>query len=176
MTHMYGQAGNTADFTRQIERDARAGLAFDKPYLLAEFGIDWQTGDEHWDQPRSGLNMHNGAWAALAQRRRGHGHALVLGRLRSSVESLSYPHARAQVRRRRRLVKCPASADRGHPRGAGGDRPETFTDLTVPATREWGKSASSAYTVLRDGTVQGGPVAMTIGSPARGNPESSSRG
>ncbi len=43
-----------------------ANLAFGKPYLLAEFGIDWQAGDEKWDPKGNGLNMHNGAWAALA--------------------------------------------------------------------------------------------------------------
>ena len=53
----------------------------------------------------------------------------------------------------------------------GGDQPETFSDLTVPATREWGKPESGVYTVHRDGSVKGGPVAMTIGSPARGNPK-----
>ncbi len=35
---------------------------------------------------------------------------------------------------------------------------------------QWGHSGSGEYTVARDGTVQGGPVAMTIGSPLRGNP------
>ena len=53
MTHMYGQSGNTADFTRRIEnREARAALPYDKPYLLAEFGIDWQTGDGRRDRQR----------------------------------------------------------------------------------------------------------------------------
>ncbi len=65
MTHLYGQAGNTADFTRQIERKAHRAGRIGKPYLLAEFGIDWQTGDQRWDPKGTGLNMHNGAWAAL---------------------------------------------------------------------------------------------------------------
>ena len=35
---------------RQIAHEARRPVHFDKPYLLAEFGIDWQTGDERWDR------------------------------------------------------------------------------------------------------------------------------
>ena len=44
MKHLYGQAGHVADFTAQIVSEAREALTFPKPYLLAEFGIDWQTG------------------------------------------------------------------------------------------------------------------------------------
>ena len=76
-----------------------------------------------------------------------------------------------QVRRRRRLAACPAEADRGHPRGAGRRPARDVPRPDRPAAREWGKPASSAYTVHRDGTVKGGPVAMTLGSPARGNPD-----
>jgi hypothetical protein len=46
---------------------------------------------------------------------------------------------------------------------------ERHDDLTIPATLEWGRSSADSYTVHRDGNVQGEPVAMTIGSPSRGN-------
>ena len=169
MSHMYGQAGNTADFGRQIERDARAGLAFNKPYLLAEFGIDWQTGDEHWDRPRSGLNMHNGAWAALASGAAG---TAMLWYWDGYVHPSDLYHVLTPVRKFADAVdwlRAPMQPIGSIQIEQGGDRPETFSDLTVPATREWGKTASSVYTVHRDGMVQGGPVAMTIGSPSRGN-------
>ena len=52
----------------------------------------------------------------------------------------------------------------------GRDQAETFTELLIPAATEWGRSPSNSYTVGHDGTVRGGPVAMTIGSPGRGNP------
>ena len=170
MTHMYGQAGNTADFTQQIKRETRAGLAFNKPYLLAEFGIDWQTGDERWDRPRSGLNMHNGAWAALMSGAAG---TAMLWYWDGYVHPSNCYHILTPVRKFADAVDwlhAPLRPVEGIHLEQGGDRGETFSDLTVPAAQEWGKAASSVYTVSRDGSVQGSPVAMTIGSPARGNP------
>ena len=170
MTHMYGQAGNTANFTRQIQHDARAAWPFDKPYLLAEFGIDWQTGDERWDRPRSGLNMQNGAWAAMMSGAAG---TAMLWYWDSYVHPSRLYHILTPVRKFADTVHW--SQIRFGPisglsveQAAG--QPETFADWLIPATTEWGRSASNEYTACRDGTVQGGPVAMTIGSPARGNP------
>jgi hypothetical protein len=170
MTHMYGQAGNRADFTRQIQREAHAGLAAGKPYLLAEFGIDWQTGDDRWDRPRSGLNMHNGAWAALMSGAAG---TAMLWYWDGYAHPSNLYHVLTPVRKFADAVDWLGAPLR--PVGAisveqGGDRPETFSDLAIPATLEWGRSGSGIYTVERDGTVRGGPVAMTIGSPSRGNP------
>lgn len=171
MTHMYGQAGNTANFTGRIEHDARQALRFKKPYLLAEFGIDWQASDQRWDRPRSGLNMHNGAWAAMMSGAAGtamlwwwdsyvHPHNLyhVLTPVRKFADSVDWGKTPFQPLANLRVEQ-------------GGDKPETFTDLLVPATLEWGKPRSSTYTVKHDGSVQGAPVAMTIGSPRRGNPD-----
>ncbi|MGC8643607.1 MAG: hypothetical protein ACP5XB_27430 [Isosphaeraceae bacterium] len=171
MTHMYGQAGNTADFTSRIEHDARQALPFNKPYLLAEFGIDWQTGDQRWDRPRSGLNMHNGAWAAMMSGAAGtamlwywdgyvHPHNLyhVLTPVRKFADAVDWA----------RTPFLPLSDIRLE---QGDLQSETFTDLLVPATIEWGRSPSNSYTVGHDGTVRGGPVALTIGSPKRGNPK-----
>ena len=170
MTHMYGQAGNTADFTRQIERDARAALPYDKPYLLAEFGIDWQTGDQRWDRKRSGLNMHNGAWAAMMSGAAG---TAMLWYWDSYVHPSNLYHILTPVRKFADAVDWSKTAFRpisGLRVEQGRDQAETFTDLLIPATIEWGRSPSNSYTVGHDGTVQGGPVAMTIGSPGRGNP------
>lgn len=169
MTHMYGQAGHTADFTHQIQHDAHLAWAFNKPYLLAEFGIDWQTGDERWDRPRSGLNMHNGAWAAMLSGAAGtamlwywdgyvHPNNLyhILTPVRKFADTVDWAKARFQP-----LAGVRVKVDQ--------NQAETFTDLLVPAQIEWGRSSSSAYTVGHDGSVQGGPVAMTIGSPNRGD-------
>ena len=170
MTHMYGQAGNTADFTRQIEREAHAALPYDKPYLLAEFGIDWQTGDQRWDRKRSGLNMHNGAWAAMMSGAAG---TAMLWYWDSYVHPSNLYHILTPVRKFADAVdwsKTPFRPISGLRVEQGRDQAETFTDLLIPATTEWGRSPSNSYTVGHDGTVQGGPVAMTIGSPGRGNP------
>ncbi len=173
MTHMYGQAGNTANFTGQIEHEGRAALHFDKPYLLAEFGIDWQTGDDHWDRLRSGLNMHNGAWAAMMTGAAG---TAMLWYWDSYVHPSHLYHVLTPVRKFADTVNWAQTRFRPITFGLRVEQPpgqaETFTDLHIPATTQWGRSASNEYTVGRDATVQAGPVAMTLGSPARGgNPK-----
>ena len=171
MKHVYGQAGNIADFTPLIVSQAREALAFNKPYLQAEFGIDWQTDDSRWDPRGTGLNLHNGAWASLLSGAAGtsmlwywdsyvHPNNLygVLTPVRKFADTVDWAGTRfvplAHVE-----AELPA------------DKPERFSDLTLPATLEWGKTPSAAYTASRDGSIEGGPIAMTLGSPKRWNPE-----
>jgi hypothetical protein len=171
MTHRYGQAGHTAEFTREIQHDARQALPHNKPYLLAEFGIDWQTGDERWDRPRTGLNMHNGAWAAMMSGAAG---TAMLWYWDSYVHPNNLYHILTPVRKFADAVGWSNTAFRpisGLRVEQGNGRAEVFADLLIPAAIEWGRSPSSSYTVSRDGNVRGGPVAMTIGSPHRGNPK-----
>jgi hypothetical protein len=170
MQHMYGTAGNVTDFTPQITHQARAALPFGKPYLLAEFGIDWQTGDNRWDPKGNGLNMHNGAWASVMSGAAG---TSMLWYWDGYVHPLNLYHVLTPVRKFADTVdwsKTRFTPITGIGVEFGPGQPETFHDMTVPATVEWGATPSSEYTVLHDGTVQGEPVAMTIGSPKRGNP------
>ncbi len=170
MTHMYGRAGVIADFTPLIARHAGEAQPYNKPYLLAEFGIDWQKGDEHWDPARTGLNMHNGAWAATLAGAAGssmlwywdgyvHPGNLygVLTPLRRFADTVAWAGTRFVP-----LTDLTARV--------AAEAPETFSDLLVSGTNEWGKPPSAEYTVARDGSVQGAPVAMAIGSPTRHTP------
>ena len=170
MTHMYGQAGNTADFTSRIQGDARANLGFGKPYLLAEFGIDWQAGDEKWDPKGNGLNMHNGAWAAMASGSAGtamlwwwdgyvHPKNVyhVLTPVKAFADTIDWASTPFQPINKIEIVGDP-------------NRPETFRDVTLDGSVGWGKTPSNRYTALRDGTVKEGAVAVTLGGPKRGNP------
>ncbi|HSV72965.1 MAG TPA: hypothetical protein VLH79_04330 [Chthonomonadales bacterium] len=168
MTHMYGQAGNTADFTERIVRETRALRAHPKPYLLAEFGIDWQGPCSRWDPRGTGVNLHNGAWAALLAGGAGTAmnwwwdsyiHPNNLYRILTPVRRF----ADAVAWTEHRLEPVDGIVVEGDPRA-----PETFDDLTVPAEVEWGATPSTVYTVRRDGRVAGGPVAATIGSVQRG--------
>ena len=171
MRHMYGQAGNIADFTPLIASEARDAMSVEKPYLLAEFGIDWQTGDNQWDRGGTGVNMHNGIWASMMAGAAGtsmlwywdgyvHPCNLyhVLTPSREFADTVDWAKTRFQPISSIRLEQ-------------GSEQPETFSDLTLPATVEWDATPSNEYSVLHDGSVQGGPVAMTIGSPKRGNPK-----
>ncbi|MCC6728983.1 MAG: DUF5060 domain-containing protein [Chthonomonadales bacterium] len=170
MTHMYGQAGGTPDFTDRIARTTREMLGFGKPYLLAEFGIDWQKDDGHWDPRGTGTNLHNGGWAALLSGAAG---TAMLWYWDGYVAPRGLFGTLAPVRRFADTVPWPSTPMApvaGITVTGDSAAPETFRELVVPAEAEWGRTPGSVYTVGRDGSVRGGPVAMTIGSPARGNP------
>jgi len=167
MSHTYGQGDSTADFTSRIVSDTRAYRLFGKPYILAEFGIDWQSPDSKWDPKGTGINVHNGAWAALMAG--GAGTAMVWW-----WDSYIHPHNLYPL-----LTPIRRYADR-IPRERGSYEPldgievhsdpggsETFKDCTVSGGIEWGMPPSTIYTVRPDGTVEGGPIAMSIGSPNR---------
>lgn len=167
MQHLYGQAGGTADFTPVVAGAAADCLAWGKPYFPAEFGIDWQTGDERWDPAGTGLNMHNGLWASTMTGAAGttmlwywdgyvHPKNLyhVLTPLRKFADTVDWAHTRF----------TPVAGLKAR---VPGGTAETFSDVTIPASSEWGKTGSAEYTVGRDGVVQGGPVARTLGSPTR---------
>jgi hypothetical protein len=170
MQHLYGQGGNVADFTPRIVREAVAARAFGKPYLPAEFGIDWQTDDNRWDPKGTGLNLHNGLWASTLSGAAG---TTMNWYWDGYVQPRNLYKLFTPVRRFADTVdwtQAPLNPIVGARVTRASSEPETFSDLTLPATVEWGATPSSNYTVQRDGSVEGGPVAMTIGSPKRGRP------
>lgn len=167
MTHMYGTADSTPDFTANIVAHTRDHRVYGKPYLLAEFGIDWQAPDTKWDPKGNGINMHNGAWAAIMAG--GAGTAMIwwwdsyvhpnnLYRLLSPVAEF----AKAVDWQAERLEPVSGIIVETAP-----DAKETFTDLVVSGDVDWGLTPSNEFTVRQDGTVQGRPVPMAIGSPTR---------
>ena len=171
MTHMYGTAGNVPNFTDRIQRDAAVGLKFGKPYLLAEFGIDWQASDLKWDPKGIGLNMHNGAWAALASGAAG---TAMLWWWDSYVHPRDVYHVLTPVREFADTIdwaRTPMKPIAAITVAAPADATETFADLTIPASADWGKTPSNRYEALQDGATRGGPIAMTLGSPNRGRDE-----
>ena len=171
MKHMYGTAGNTADFTKTIVNEAREGTSYGKPYLLAEFGIDWQTSDTKWDPKGSGRSMHNGAWASMMA---GSAGTSTLWYWDGYVHPLNVYHVLTPVRKFADTVdwaKTRFTPMTGLEAKLPAGQPETLTDLTIPGDVEWGITPSAEYTVKQDGRVLGGPVAMTIGSPRRADPK-----
>ncbi|NLI00381.1 MAG: DUF5060 domain-containing protein [Chthonomonadales bacterium] len=170
MTHMYGQAGNTPVFTDQIVAHTRDHRRYGKPYLLAEFGVDWQAPDSKWDPRGTGANMHNGAWAGLLAG--GAGTAMVWW-WDSYVHPNNLYRVFTPVRRFADAVDWqaePLSPVANIVVQTAPGAPETFKDLVVSGSIEWGMPASDRYTILHDGRVLGGPIAMAIGSPGRSNP------
>ncbi|WP_165251223.1 DUF5060 domain-containing protein [Paludisphaera soli] len=168
MTHMYGQAGETLDFTDRIKRETWANLEFGKPYLLAEFGIDWQAGDEKWDPEGRGLNMHNGAWASIASGAAG---TSMLWWWDGYVHPRNVYHVLTPIKAFADAIDWANSPMKPIARiavEAAADEAESFTDVTVRSSQGWGRTASNRHELRRDGTVEGGPMATTLGSPTRG--------
>jgi hypothetical protein len=170
MKHTYG-SGNIDDFTPLIAEQTHEARAFGKPYLQAEFGIDWRSGDEQLDPKGTGINMHNGAWANMMAGAAG---TSMLWYWDSYVHPLNVYRALTPVRKfadtvdwaRTRFVPIEGLQARADERQA-----ETFSDVKIPASLEWGKTPSAEYTVGHDGTVSGGPIAMTLGALTRGIPD-----
>lgn len=170
MTHMYGQAGNTADFTPRIRREVASLSKHRKPYLLAEFGIDWQAPDRKWDPKGTAVNMHNGAWASMVSGAAG---TSMLWWWDNYVDPLNTHHVFTPIRRFADSInwaETPFKPLDGIKLEQPPGHVEILTDLTIPATLSWGRPPSTEYTVHPDGSVVGEPIAMTIGSARRGNP------
>ncbi len=167
MKHMYGQAGNTPDFTPGIQRDTQEALLHGKPYLLAEFGIDWQTADSRWDPSGSGVSMHNGAWAALMSGAAG---TAMLWYWDGYVHPKNLYSILTPVRRFADRIDW-TQAGLEPVRGVGVRQEsrgeERFSELVLPGSVEWGMPPGTVYEIGRDGSVSGGPIGMAIGSPRR---------
>lgn len=167
MTHMYGQADSTPDFTPQIVAHAREHRRFGKPYLLSEFGIDWQGPDSKWEPAGRGINMHNGAWAALMA---GSAGTAMVWWWDSYVHPFGLYHILSPVARFAKAVDW--QSDRLEPLEGievqtAPETPETFKDLVVSGDVEWGLTPGTEFTIRQDGRVEGRPIPMAIGSPNR---------
>lgn len=141
MTHHYGE-GNIPDETPVISTDALNHQKYNKPHLMAEFGIDWRSSDVKYDANFQGVNLHNGLWASLFS---GNAGTAMIWYWDGYVHPGNLYGQFAKIR------EC---ADRipwknGPWNVLEIDAPEiiatkeTFHDLTLIPTGEWGKGAST---------------------------------
>ncbi len=170
MTHRYGDNGNVADFADDIAGDARAHRHYQKPYLLAEFGIDWRTSDLKYDPEGKGQNLHDGLWAGLLS---GSAGTAMLWYWDNYVHPknlypLFTPVAKFAARVDWARTRFRPLEDIQVQRAA--EAPERFTPLEIVPGTGWGKTPRNDYVVGRDGRIQGAPVAGTVGSPNRHTP------
>jgi len=63
--HVYGN-GSFNDLVPTVAHDAWSFATYDKPHIVAEYGIDWSKGDGAYDPDGKGVNMHGGIWCASA--------------------------------------------------------------------------------------------------------------
>ncbi len=68
MTHLYGNPPELIrDYPKRVNEITRQFKEkYRKPFLLAEFGLDWSKSDYEYDKDGLGVNFHNGIFAALS--------------------------------------------------------------------------------------------------------------
>lgn len=68
MTHLYGNPPELIrDYPQKVsEISSNYASKYKKPFLLAEFGIDWSRSDIEYDPSGRAINFHNGVFAAIS--------------------------------------------------------------------------------------------------------------
>ncbi|MBI5095261.1 MAG: DUF5060 domain-containing protein [Candidatus Hydrogenedentes bacterium] len=146
-SHHYGK-GNLADSGPVIHEDAAKSAAFGKPHFMAEFGIDWRSSDDKYDPQFLGVNLHNGLWAAALSGNAGgamiwywdsyvHPGKLYsqFTPLRAFTDAIPWSEGPWKV-----LELDPVTVE-----SAGGK--ETWRDLVLAPTGEWGKSTAGSFNI-----------------------------
>jgi hypothetical protein len=167
MTHHYGDRGSISDFGCLIEHHTQLQRAFGKPFFIAEFGIDWRSSDTKYDPQGRGQGLHNGLWAGVMAGGAGtpmlwywdgYVHPLNLyGTFRpvaQFVKQVDWPRVRMEP------IASPTLA-------LDGSQPERFTDLEFSGESSWGRTEPGRYVLHRDGRIDGGPIACTLGGPRK---------
>lgn len=155
MTHHYG-TGDYPDVSPIVANDAHAHAPFDKPHILAEFGLDWRKPDTEYDPQGKGVNLHNGLWASVAS---GHGGSAMLWWWDNYVhpKNVYTPF----VALKRFVDTIPWTAGKWTPLKV--DAPQLAqgtaerADLTLLTNSGWGKNAHTEF-VITPGGVEGNHV------------------
>lgn len=68
MMHLYGNPPDLIrDYPKRVnEITSQFTVKYRKPFLLAEFGIDWSKSDYEYDKEGSAINFHNGIFSAIS--------------------------------------------------------------------------------------------------------------
>ena len=165
MSHNYG-TGDILDHAPVIRSDAEQNAVYNKPHLMAEFGIDWRDADIKYDPEGKAVNFHNGLWAGIASGDAGTG-MLWWWDNYVAPKNLYAPFTAA--RKFADAVHWQKGAWTPANFGAAllPKTTETFADLEIHPTGAWGKNAVSDFAVTALG-VTGNPIIPSIlYSPAK---------
>lgn len=162
--HHYG-TGNIADHAPIIHRLALDNAKYGKPHLTGEFGIDWRDSDAKYDAEGKGVNFHNGLWAGALS---GDGGGAMLWWWDNYVHPKNIYGQFTPLRRFSDVVPWtdgewkPLEMDAPVTEG-----PETFSDLTVPASSGWGKAKQSDFIVTPLGIKGDAAVTQHLYGPGK---------
>jgi hypothetical protein len=152
--HLYG-TGDVVDLTAPIVSSVKHHERFNKPHLIAEFGISYKGPDTEFDPHNTATTLHNSLWAAamsgaagtamnwwwdnyIAPRDLWHEYRGI-GKFAASVDWAKRNFHRIQL--------PPASWP--------DDKPETFSDLTLNAGFGWVKADPDPILVFPNGQSSG---------------------
>ena len=165
MTHSYG-TGNVPDISPVAADDAYQYRGFEKPHFLAEFGIDWRSGDEQYDKKGEGVNLHNGLWAGLAN---GCAGTSMLWYWDGYVAPKNLYSQFTAVRKFSDLVPWASYAWTA----LNAEPPvlqqanETFTDMFLPCNGDWGRAAYTDVTITPFGAADHRSVPGFLFGPSK---------
>ncbi len=162
--HLYGYQGNLRDLIPELSAECfnRTGR-YRKPCLVAEFGIDSGKDDRFYDRAGTGVNLHNGLWAAACSG--SFGGAMNWWWDQYVEKKDLYPHFNALSKfvkgiqwskaAWKRLATTPViqRGAQGASEAAGGS---LYSDLVVKSKDEWRRVDVPEYTIRNDGQVIGG--------------------
>ena len=68
MAHLYGNPPDLIkNYPQRVNEITSQFVAkYNKPFLLAEFGLDWSRSDVEYDREGKGINFHNGIFASIS--------------------------------------------------------------------------------------------------------------
>lgn len=165
MTHHYGDSGSISDFGSLFEHHTQAHRQFDKPYFIAEFGIDWRTSDVHYDPQGRGQNLHNGLWSGVMAGGAGTPMLWYWD---------DYIHRKNVYPVFRPIARFVQQVDWAHQRFTPieelkvtlhNSEPERFEDLEFSTPSSWDKVSGGSYRFGRDGRIAGGLISGLLGGP-----------
>lgn len=145
MTHYYGE-GNVTTVQSVVREDAHWHRKFNKPHLMAEFGLDWRSSDEKYDKTFQGVNLHNALWSSLAS---GNGGTAMIWYWDSYIHPGNLYTQYTSIRKFSDLVPWKEGVwlplDLPVPQAAAD--PGTFHDLVVAATGGWEANPVKDYEI-----------------------------
>jgi hypothetical protein len=165
MSHHYG-TGNIPDHAPIIHLDARGHKPFEKPHLMAEFGIDYRKSDLEYDRDGRAVNFHNGLWASMASGNAGSG---MLWWWDNYVHPKNlYPTFTGLRRFSDRVRWTEGKWSSLQFDAPVSDAPDSArSDLYLVATTGWGRAETERYVITPRGIANDTPLFQFLYSPAK---------
>ncbi|MFH1783474.1 MAG: DUF5060 domain-containing protein [bacterium] len=167
--HLYGYKGVPADLSGKLITDIHEKITkYDKPCLVAEFGIDSAKDNRFYDKKGTGVNLHNGLWAATLA---GSSAGVLNWWWNSYVDPKNlYSHFAALANFVSRVEWNKGKWEimgTSYPEKAVKKGSKKYEDMVIQCISGWGDLNSDKLTILNTGEIQGGIISNYLHSPEK---------